>query len=103
MSDGLDGASFNKNYRVLKETSDWLSGQKEPDIDQLVPKVEAAMRAYAICKDRLDQVQATLGRYFEKGDPAAEGTTAWNGDGAGPGPRAGRPAPPVGEDGDLPD
>ena len=35
MSEGqeLDGASFNKSYKVLKETADWLSGQKEPDID----------------------------------------------------------------------
>ena len=64
MSDGqvLDSASFNKNYKVLKETADWLTRQGEPDIDQLVPKVETAMQAYAICKARLDQVQETLGR-----------------------------------------
>ena len=61
----LDSASFNKNYKVLKETADWLSGQKEPDIDQLVPKVEKAMKAYTICKDRLDKVQATLGQYIQ--------------------------------------
>jgi hypothetical protein len=42
----LDSASFNKNYQVLKQTADWLSTQKEPDIDQLVPKVEKAMQAY---------------------------------------------------------
>lgn len=65
MSDELDGASFNKNYKILKETADWLSGQKEPDIDRLVPRVETAMKAYRICKDRLDKVQATLGQYFE--------------------------------------
>ena len=35
MSEELDSASFNTNYQVLKETADWLSGQKEPDIDQL--------------------------------------------------------------------
>jgi len=66
MSDDLDSQSFNKNYKVLKETADWLSGQKEPDIDQLVPKVERAMRAYSICKERLDKVQGTLGQYFQK-------------------------------------
>lgn len=65
MSEVLDSASFNKNYKVLKDTADWLSGQKEPDIDQLVPKVEKAMRAYSICKERLDKVQATLGQYFQ--------------------------------------
>ncbi len=62
----LDSTSFNKNYKVLKETADWLSQQKEPDIDQLVPKAEKAMKAYSICKDRLTKVQETLGKYFEK-------------------------------------
>jgi exodeoxyribonuclease VII small subunit len=67
----LDSASFNKNYAILKETADWLAGQQEPDIDQLVPKVEKAMRAYAICKDRLDAVQETLGRYLQPKDGAS--------------------------------
>ena len=75
MSEELDSASFNKNYKILKETADWLSQQKESDIDQLVPKVETAMKAYRICKDRLEKVQATLGQYF--GDQAASA----NGDG----------------------
>lgn len=60
MSDTPDTASFNKNYKVLKDTADWLSQQKEPDIDQLVPKVESAMQAYKVCKTRLDAVQATF-------------------------------------------
>src|SRR3954452_9977141 len=72
MSSDLDSTSFNKNYKVLKETADWLSGQKEPDIDQLVPKVEKAMKAYTICKDRLDKVQSTLGQYFEKEETGGE-------------------------------
>ena len=72
MSDELDAASFNKNYKILRETADWLSNQKEPDIDRLVPRAETAMKAYQICKDRLDKVQATLGQYFE---PTESGTS----------------------------
>jgi len=68
----LDSTSFNKNYQVLKQTADWLSTQKEPDIDQLVPKVEKAMKAYSICKDRLTKVQETLGQYFEKDEVKGE-------------------------------
>jgi exodeoxyribonuclease VII small subunit len=68
----LDSASFNKNYKVLKDTADWLSTQKEPDIDQLVPKVETAMKAYQICKDRLTKVQETLGQYFENDETGGE-------------------------------
>jgi exodeoxyribonuclease VII small subunit len=73
MSEELDSNSFNKNYKVLKETADWLSTQKEPDIDQLVPKVEHAMKAYQICKDRLTKVQETLGQYFEKEEEGGDG------------------------------
>jgi exonuclease VII small subunit len=84
MSEELDSMSFNRNYKVLKETADWLSGQKEPDIDQLVPKVDRAIKAYSICKDRLDKVQATLGQYFQK-DASTDGAEGYkNGDGAAP-------------------
>ncbi len=70
----LDSSSFNKNYKVLKETADWLSTQKEPDIDQLVPKVEKAMKAYQICKDRLTKVQETLG--IRSAEPYPRGRAA---------------------------
>jgi exodeoxyribonuclease VII small subunit len=102
MNDELDSASFNKNYKVLKETADWLSGQKEPDIDQLVPKVEKAMQAYRICKDRLDKVQATLGQYFEK-DTSSEGAVATgNGDGVARTSARTQPSADNEEEGDIP-
>ena len=68
----LIAPASTRTTKVLKETADWLSTQKEPDIDQLVPKVEKAMQAYQICKDRLTKVQETLGQYFEK-DEAGSG------------------------------
>ncbi len=72
----LDSQSFNKNYQVLKETADWLSRQEEPDIDQLVPKVERAMRAYRICKDRLAAVEESLGRYLSDGTASEDSGAA---------------------------
>jgi exodeoxyribonuclease VII small subunit len=74
MSDSanLDSSKFNKNYKILKETADWLSQQQEPDIDQLVPKVERAMQAYQICKDRLAKVEQTLGKYLQPEGEAEE-------------------------------
>ena len=101
MSDELDGASFNKNYKVLKETADWLSQQKEPDIDQLVPKVEKAMKAYRICKERLDTVQATLGQYFEKDVPSDGSEATGNGDGVARRPARPRPSADGGEEADI--
>ena len=104
-----DTASFNKNYKVLKDTADWLSQQKEPDIDQLVPKVESAMQAYKVCKTRLDAVQATLSHYFEsdRATATADGTTApteptpTNGNGKPNESR--RPMPPAESDDDNKD
>jgi exodeoxyribonuclease VII small subunit len=94
----LDSTSFNKNYQVLKQTADWLSTQKEPDIDQLVPKVEKAMQAYSICKDRLTKVQETLGKYFEKEEAGGEARPA-GGDGLVKRVAQARPSPD-GQDGE---
>jgi hypothetical protein len=64
---------FQQELQILKDRADWLSSQKEPDIDQLMPKVEKAMGAYKICKHPLDKVQATLGQYFQKnGTPESD-------------------------------
>jgi exodeoxyribonuclease VII small subunit len=37
-----------------------LSNQQEPDIDQLLPLVEESIKAYNICKARLEAVQQAL-------------------------------------------
>jgi exodeoxyribonuclease VII small subunit len=89
MSDENKAAStgFNENYKVLKDTADWLSDQAEPDIDQLVPKVEKAMQAYQNCKDRLTKVQEMLSQYFDKDDAKNDASPAGTGS---PGKRAAR-------------
>jgi hypothetical protein len=63
-----------------------LARHVEPDIEQFVPKVEQAMRAYAICKERLDAVQATLGQYLQPKDgiPAQSTGTERHETGRGP-------------------
>ena len=43
-----------------------LTRHEEPDIAQLMPKVERAMREYAICKVRLDAEQAPLSHTFSR-------------------------------------
>jgi exonuclease VII small subunit len=95
-----DGIGFNENYKILKETADWLSDQAEPDIDQLVPKVERAMQAYQNCKDRLTKVQEMLGQCFEKAEEKAEAIPPRT---AASGKRAARARPsPDGDDGNSP-
>ncbi|MBN2493726.1 MAG: exodeoxyribonuclease VII small subunit [Deltaproteobacteria bacterium] len=56
----LDTQSFNSNYQVLKDTADWLARQDDPDIDALVPRIERALQAYQICRQRIEKVQAAL-------------------------------------------
>ena len=102
MSDGidLDGGGFNKNYKILKETADWLSQQDEPDIDQLVPRVERAMKAYQACKDRLNKVQETLGQYLrDDAAPTERMAASANGNGH---PARAKPSSNGDEDGDIP-
>jgi len=57
---------FSKNYQILQEISDKLSSQNEPDIDNLVPMIEEATRAYQICKKRLDKVKLALADHLER-------------------------------------
>ncbi len=56
----LDPHSFNAAYEVLKNNAVLLSHQQEPDIDQLLPLVEESIKAYNICKARLEAVQQVL-------------------------------------------
>ena len=72
MADQANSATFRDNYKVLKDTADWLAKPGEVDIDQLVPKVDTAMKAYSVCKQRLETVRAKLNQYFkdEDGKPA---------------------------------
>lgn len=58
--DPLDPNSFNAAYEVLKNNAVLLSHQQEPDIDQLLPLVEESIKAYNICKARLEAVQQAL-------------------------------------------
>ena len=75
MSDDLP--SFNANYDTLKSIAERIKneGNKDiPDIDNLLPMVEAATAAYKACKVRLDAVEQALSEL----DPAAasgEGST----------------------------
>ncbi|HZV97382.1 MAG TPA: hypothetical protein VFF74_00170 [Methylophilaceae bacterium] len=51
---------FRENYAILKEIADKLRNQQEPDIDSLVPMVDKALKAYANCSARLNEVDKML-------------------------------------------
>jgi len=52
--------SFNKSYKILQDIAEKLRNQTEPDIDSLVPMIEQATQAYAVCKERLGAVKEAL-------------------------------------------
>lgn len=54
--------AFTSNYQVLKEISEKLRNQTEPNIDELIPQIEKAMKAYQVCKERLDHVSEALSK-----------------------------------------
>jgi len=58
--------SFKDNYARLQQIAQQLSQSEEVDIDQLVPMVDEASRAYQLCKSRLDAVEAALSQRLEQ-------------------------------------
>lgn len=59
-------ASFKENYAKLQVIADQLAQSQEVDIDQLVPMVDEASRAYQICKSRLDAVEIALSKRLDQ-------------------------------------
>lgn len=52
--------NFKMHYANIKRIANEIKNQDEPDIDALVPQVDAALKSYAFCKDRLASVKALL-------------------------------------------
>lgn len=57
--------SFKENYQKLQEIAQKLSDASEVDIDELVPMVDDATRAYQLCKSRIEAVESALNNRLE--------------------------------------
>jgi exodeoxyribonuclease VII small subunit len=55
---------FTPNYEELKQIAEQLRVQKEINIDELIPMIERATKAYNICKERLEAVKVALEKYM---------------------------------------
>ena len=55
---------FTPNYEILKEIAENLRVQREANIDELIPMIEKATKAYKICKTRLEEVKVALKQYM---------------------------------------
>jgi exodeoxyribonuclease VII small subunit len=56
--------SFKQHYQNLRTIAETMRTQQEPDIDQLIPQVDSALKSYGICKERLDAVKKLLDERF---------------------------------------
>jgi exodeoxyribonuclease VII small subunit len=57
--------SFKYNYAKLQEIAQKLSNNDDVDIDELVPMVDEATRAYQLCKSRIEAVETALNQRLE--------------------------------------
>lgn len=57
--------SFKENYQKLQQIAQKLSDTSDVDIDELVPMVDEATRAYQLCKSRIEAVETALNSRLE--------------------------------------
>ncbi|MGM0541526.1 MAG: exodeoxyribonuclease VII small subunit [Pseudomonadota bacterium] len=61
--------SFKENYQKLQQIAQKLSDTSEVDIDELVPMVDEATRAYQLCKSRIEAVETALNNRLDAEKP----------------------------------
>ena len=64
---------FYAAYQKLKANAERLRNQAELDIDGLVPIVQESAAAYAVCKERIAAVRATLAEHLKETPVPASG------------------------------
>ncbi|EIJ44029.1 Exonuclease VII small subunit [Beggiatoa alba B18LD] len=52
--------SYKTNYDKLKTIADTMRETENIDIDQLIPLVEEASKAYKVCQERIEAVEKVL-------------------------------------------
>lgn len=60
--------SYQDNYLKLQTIAQKLSQSDSIDIDELVPMVDEATRAYQLCQSRIEAVEKALNKRLEKTD-----------------------------------
>ncbi len=60
--------SYQENYNRLQEIAQKLSQSDSIDIDELVPMVDDATRAYQLCQSRIEAVESALNNRLDKAE-----------------------------------
>lgn len=64
MKEKSSADNFSHSYDTLKKIAESLRNQREPNVDELIPMLEEATKAYKICQSRLEAVQLALKNYL---------------------------------------
>ncbi len=64
--------SYKENYQILENIANKLQSDEMVDVDELIPMVEQATKAYATCKDRLDEVEKALRKRLDNPSETSE-------------------------------
>lgn len=73
MSDATDKKeTYQQSFQKLEQIATRLANSQEVDIDELVPMVDEATRAYQNCKSRIEAVEAALSKRLETTEGNAE-------------------------------
>lgn len=64
-----DTRTFRQNYDTLRRIAAALQQQQEPDLDNLIPQVDEALRAHAACRARIEAVERLLTERLGEGQP----------------------------------
>ena len=56
--------TFKAAYEVLKNNAEALQNTSEPDIDNLMTRVEESIAAYQVCHARIEAVELALSEAF---------------------------------------
>jgi len=58
-------ATYQQSFQTLEQIASKLSNSDSVDIDELVPMVDEATRAYQNCKSRIEAVEKALNKRLE--------------------------------------
>ena len=64
--------SFKENYAKLQAIAEQLTHSEDVDIDQLIPMVDEASRAYQLCKSGLLDVELAFNQLLDVDQDKAE-------------------------------
>jgi len=56
--------TFKQHYGNLKSIAEKMRSQTEPDIDELLPLVDSALKSHGVCAERLATVKKMLDERF---------------------------------------